>query len=381
MNAPELAERAMLHIRHLAGEIGPRPAGSEQERLAFDYLAACLDQAGLKVERQPVPFAPSMRFSPPFILAALAMLAGSLFLESLPWLGLLLPLLFAGLPQIAGWYLRGRRRTAASQNLLAVLGGRADAPLFILCAHVDSAPAGPFVSPLWRRLNYHSMDFIQRSAIAVAALALLRLVGFGLPGILTILVGALGCAAALWIILTQILSAVSRAWSPGAIDNASGAGLLLALAEHYAAHPPDGRRLGFLFSGAEETGMHGAQAFASRLKTQEPAARLLVLDMVGAGERLHYVTADGVFFPLKTDPELNESIRQANPQALPLRYILRSGDHAAFIRQGFATAALQTAGSSAADLAYHTPADTLDLVQPAALEMTARTILALIQNL
>lgn len=43
--APDAA-RAMEHIEHLAGTIGPRPAGSEAEREAADYIASELTEAG-----------------------------------------------------------------------------------------------------------------------------------------------------------------------------------------------------------------------------------------------------------------------------------------------------------------------------------------------
>jgi hypothetical protein len=54
---------------------------------------------------------------------------------------------------------------------------------------------------------------------------------------------------------------------------------------------------------------------------------------------------------------------------------LRSGDHAIFIRHGFPTAALQTSGSSQAELAYHTVHDTVDLLDANSLEMTIQCII------
>jgi len=48
--------RAMEHIRHLSEGIGPRPAGSEQEREAADYIATQLDTAGYDTQIEEFTF-------------------------------------------------------------------------------------------------------------------------------------------------------------------------------------------------------------------------------------------------------------------------------------------------------------------------------------
>jgi Zn-dependent M28 family amino/carboxypeptidase len=57
-------------------------------------------------------------------------------------------------------------------------------------------------------------------------------------------------------------------------------------------------RLGFLFTGAEETGLHGAEAFAVSLSASAEAAPplLLSVDMVGSGSELRLVRKDGTLF-------------------------------------------------------------------------------------
>ncbi|APU16290.1 MULTISPECIES: M28 family peptidase [Actinoalloteichus] len=51
------ARRALTHIQHLAGTIGPRIGGTESEHRAADYAAARFEELGYQVTRQPFPVA------------------------------------------------------------------------------------------------------------------------------------------------------------------------------------------------------------------------------------------------------------------------------------------------------------------------------------
>lgn len=54
-DAPSV-ERAMEHLRHLVEAVGIRPAGSEKEREAADYIAGALEDAGYDVQVEPFEF-------------------------------------------------------------------------------------------------------------------------------------------------------------------------------------------------------------------------------------------------------------------------------------------------------------------------------------
>ena len=379
-----LLERALDHIRHLVEEIGPRPSGSQNEYRASLYLADQLSGWGYSLTRQPAPFARPSLFFYPNIFAGFALCLASWLLNRFPWLALGMPFLFAALPEWARWTLRRCPRPYQTENLLAASQPSSEPELVLyLCAHLDTAPALSFPLPILTRLHSQRMYLIQRAAVGLAILALLRILGFELPLVISSAAGIIGSLAAIWWLYDQILTRPSRfiPCSPGAHDNASGVGVLLALAEYYAARPLQKVHLNFLFTGAEECGMHGAEAFASLLHPSSQPNAFLVLDMVGAGNALRYVSKDGIFFPLRTSPALNRLICAANPQARTLRYTLRSGDHTAFIRRGFPTAALQTSGSHKAELAYHSLEDTLAVIDPHALEITLDTVIGVIERL
>jgi hypothetical protein len=274
--------------------------------------------------------------------------------------------------------IRRRPRTAVSQNLIAYTPGADSAPTLVLCAHVDTAPASAFrARPLvWLRGNL--MFAALRVAWAAAAVAALDVLGLQLPGALIQLVSA---AALVTGLVWAGMEAVDQwlrgdRYSPGAHDDASGVGVLLAVAEHLAAHPLARQRVGFLFTGAEETGMHGADTIAPALRGRRLA--VLNLDMVGAGDALHFVTRDGALRQRATDDGLNDLIRAARPDARGLAYTLRSGDVLAFLRHGVRAGSLQTGGARAAELAYHTVDDTPDVIDVESLAQTAQTVLAIV---
>ena len=169
--------------------------------------------------------------------------------------------------------------------------------------------------------------------------------------------------------------------SPGANDNASGVGVLLAVAEHFAKHPPRGTQLEFCLTGAEETGMHGAAARAAQLPRGAPQVLMLNLDMVGAGSALRFITRDGVLWQYATSVRLNKAIRIAHSAANGIWYTLRSADYLPFLQRGIAASGLQTSGSAEAELAYHTQYDTPQVIDTGALDLTANAVVGVVRQL
>ncbi|KAA3648363.1 MAG: Zn-dependent exopeptidase M28 [Chloroflexi bacterium] len=377
MKPGELGSRARQHIKHITETIGPRPAGSTSERQAQDYIAGHLDGWGYEIEWQPVPFAPLPRFAPIYPLAGLLLVGAGWVVPAIPWLALLLPVLGGLLPQAARYFFQRRPHTCTSQNLIASRG-EATLPQLILCAHVDSARAFAFQnrSLLW--LQGYKLFLFQRAAILLAILAVFQLAGLIVPTVIFWLAGFLATLAGLWMFISESNNQLfhRNRYSPGAIDNASGVGVLLALAEHFSNLPASkGYRLRFLFTGAEETGMHGALAMAQELVRADVQAHVLCLDMVGAGASLRIVTKDGSIFPIRTDNSLNTQLFRLAPDASPLWYTDRSGDHFPFLQNGIPATSIQTSGRLRAERAYHTIYDRNNLVERATLQRVAELVL------
>lgn len=158
---------------------------------------------------------------------------------------------------------------------------------------------------------------------------------------------------------------------PGANDDASGVAVLIETARRVAARP---RRVSYLFASfaAEEDGLLGSRHFARHADLSRVRA-MIALEMLGQGELL--VGPVPVPPPYWAQEALRRAARSAGargvaarplwsiaPRLLDLPY---SADHEPFLDRG--VPAFLLAGT-APGWTYHTPADTTDLVRPAALE-------------
>jgi hypothetical protein len=373
---------ALKHIKVFVEEIGPRPAGSKQERGAFGYVAGILDKMGYQVNSCPAPFAPLPIFSIAWVLSGSLIILAGYFFDKYPWATLWMPLVPPILLQLEKILLNLRPKNGTSQYLYATSGGEEDFPLLVICAHCDSAKATAISAKTLRWLSSHTLNLTQRISFLISFVSLITLIGFGVPSWLNLLIKFTSGLGGAWFIGSEMFNqfAQMRKYSPGAIDNASGVGVLLSLAEYYQQRSPSRLRLGFLFTGAEETGLHGSESFVKTLSLSSPTA-VINLDMVGAGRQLYFVQKEGIVFFRRTDAELNHLLQTVYPAIKPMINSVRSGDHASFIKFGIPSVSLQTGGSKEAELSYHSRFDTLDLIDPASLSLTCLTVVKVIENL
>ena len=102
---------------------------------------------------------------------------------------------------------------------------------------------------------------------------------------------------------------------PGANDNASGCGVVAALAAELAAQPLAETRVVILLTGCEEAGTLGAQAF---LKERDTTGWLFLnFDNVGGPGSVRYLRREGVLTKWDADPGLvsvAEQVADADPE-------------------------------------------------------------------
>jgi aminopeptidase YwaD len=368
---------ALEHIRYLVNTIGPRPAGSNAEKRAIDYATEQLIRFGYKPEVKQACFAPPPAFYFENILAGVIIILAGWSWRVLPWFSLAAPFLLLLLPEIEKWMERQRPRTGLSHTVYAESDYKEDTPLLIFCAHCDSAMAMAIDYPFLTALFAQGMRILQRIAILIALLSIVVLMGFELSLTLYRIVGLAATLIGGWFALTDLINQLEhhKGYTPGALDNASGVGMVLALAEYYAIqNPPQRVRLGFLVTGAEETGLHGAAAFAEGLAKKEKKVAVFNLDMVGAGHAVQVVTREGSLFSQGTTRSLNQLLFEVHPQAKGVWYSLKSGDFAAFLRKGIDAVSIQLAGSSEAEAAYHTRRDGMDMIDISSLELCGNLV-------
>jgi len=379
----DIGLNAFEHIRYLVQKIGPRPAGTSAEKSGLDYAAEQLIRFGYQPEWIPVAFGESPKIYLQNILAGGVLIGAGCLWRSAPLLTMLAPLFLLAIPELERLEIKMRPKKQASNDVFAMNEGNAENPLVIFCAHIDSAPAMAVDGPFLVRLFSNGMRIMQRIAILIAYLSLAGILGFAIPGsIYWPVAGAAGLVGG-WFMLIDLINQLDRRKgnSPGAVDNASGVGMVLALAEAFAENPPKRLRTGFLITGAEEPGLYGAEVFSGKLREYKGKVFVFNIDMVGAGDEIQVVTRVGSLLPQDTSKKINELLFEINPDARAVWYSLKSSDFAPFLRSGIEAVSIQTGGSGIAETAYHTRKDTFDLIDISTLTKTGNFISRFVEML
>ena len=367
-----IEEKAIDYIKVLSQEIGARPAGSAAEKQAMDYIQEKMENFGYHVHRSEAPFASEWVYFPVFGIGAILLILVGLLLPITPIPALLLPFIYIALPQISRVLIQRKPLDSTSQNLFACNPHSTEPNRLIICAHVDSGHMSGLSQPLLLNFYNQLLFYGQRIAIFLAMLAVVEIIGLKLPPeiflaikILVILLGSI------WFVL-DLIDQVGGAGkhSPGANDNASGVAVAIEFAQDMMHKAPKGYQVAFLFTGAEETGLHGAEAFSKELNPENDV--VLNLDMIGFGNRLVYVSAEGTLKRLHTDKLMNNVIVKADKNAKPIWYTVRSADFAAFLRNGIRAASLEMRSGNQTGYFYHSQFDHARNIDEAALHSMNR---------
>jgi hypothetical protein len=372
-------------IRELCSFEG-RAAGTDAERRAANWLASRLRQGGRRAEIEPIHVHP--RYGLVHAAHCALGLAGSLLATVEPAVGFAIVLVTAVSMYLDLNYrvylLRRLFFRRASQNVVAP-GRRPDAAArLLLCAHYDAGRTGAAFNPkrvargarLAARLPFPIGPFrvLFWSLAALLPIIGARMAGFDstpisllqLPPTLVLMIGAF--------LLTDIeLSDVV----PGANDNASGVATVLSLAEELDAQPPANLDVWVLLTGGEECLQEGMRSFlrAHRAELDRETTYFVNVDTVGHGA-VRFEAAAGwvITYPLdRRLLELCTAIATADRegpdryQAEPLVHGL-AGDSMPPRVVGFRATAITCLNAEGYVPGHHTPSDTPDRVDPAALD-------------
>ncbi len=381
--------RWLEHIRVLAEEIGPRGSTTEGERRGALYCRDVL--LGLGLNPQVEPFRGARSIYHPHLLAAAVMLVAWLIY---PWSGRataavaallsaaalasdLLELSFRDNP------LRRVVPKGPSQNVVATVPPaeehRQD---LILIGHVDSHRTPLiFRSPRWVAAY---TAFTTVAFIAFLGQTVLYILG-ALTGWGWIWpVSSVGAVCAV-LLMALCVQADRTPFSLGANDNASGAGLVLALAEQLVANPLRHTRVYLVCTGCEETQHYGAADFFARHRAvfRNPAA--LVFEMLGC-DGPSWLTREGIVVPFRADPRLvalAERLANAHPDwgAYSARISGGNTEMADALRAGIPAITLTGMGRRGEKPYWHQAADTYDKMNPAVMKRAFAFTWAFIQAL
>jgi hypothetical protein len=391
MTADNLGQQVYHVVEELSVRVGPRPAGSEGELRALDYVADELEKSCHRVRRIPVRGIPGQFPRELLILVGMVFLVYSIYrLVESPSAMLTYLVAFFGLPRLIS---AGRKRASAaaerkSENVIGYLSAMQETRgNLVLCAHLDSAKANRVPGELWPKIHRFIMRAWMPFVFAMAGAAALRWLDMRLALPLRFFwqpTRDLGLAFAIFLLVFEsFYMYISRgdAYSPGANDNASGVGVVLALAGHLHDAPPAHLDMHYLLFTAEELGLIGSERFVEATELPKESTYVINLDMVGAGKQLCYVRGSGLIPPRLTDRKLNALITEAYPAIKSHYYFMGNTDFASFAAKGYRAASLCTKGDSQAETVYHTERDTLEHIEAESLQLTADTVRKVIRML
>jgi hypothetical protein len=305
----EPAARCLEHVRHLSLDIGPRGSTTAAEAAAAAYAWGVLDKLELSPQIQRFTSAASLWR--PFALAVtLALLAVAVYPLAGSATAILATLLVA--TALVSAYLELNFTTnpirwllpkRPSQNVWAVIPpAGAPSQRLVLIGHLDTHRT-PFVfrSPLHLKVF---QVLVAAGFASMAALVLLYIAGSIIESDIIYLI-SLAPAALLILNLIMTVQPDTTPYTPGANDNASGAALVLALAERLKEKPLANTEVWAVNSGCEEVGYYGATAFLREHREELKEAYFIALDTVaGPGSGPCYITREGMTRPYRSDPGL-----------------------------------------------------------------------------
>lgn len=381
----------MDHIRYLAETVGPRGSTTPQEAEAARYAADVLKKLGLEPVTEFFTSARSAWY--PYVLfTGLALLAEVLFwaagrtgaivaavLTAVALASVLLELAFR--PNPFRWILpKGR-----SQNVWArrMPTGEVRQQVVVM-GHLDThrTPLA-FSTDRWVRLFSRLVPIGLVSAIA---LLVLFIVGAVVPGLLWRI---LSLPFAL-VILGVFLITVQADFSPytaGANDNASGAGIVLSLAERLQREPLAHTAVWLVLSGCEEVGCYGAEDFARRHRDELGRAVWVTLDSVGgAHSSPAYLTYETFLLTVPSDPELlalaeRIAARHLEWDAHPHHFRGAYTEGSIAAKYGFRVLTFTSHRRDGVLPEWHRPTDTVEHLDPRVVEHTEAFVWELLQEI
>lgn len=381
---PETALRYACEIAR------PRRVGSGEDEVVAKEIVARLRSFGFRVELQPFRFTTGVNTAIAVEVGfAVLLIALALWRRELaPWAALLIlgmALFFERLNRmVEAASIAGQTpdRSASRKDLSGVWPGRWQAASNILATLPTSDSS---LSNLYLVAHYDSKS--QRVPLLVRMMLFVVVLGGGVVFAALTLLGLNTAAviAGMAVIIAGLplifLVPDSGNDSPGAIDNASGAGLVLHLAECLAERRD--LKVTILITGAEEMAAMGAAALVrhhkAALQAQAEAGGLYVLnfDGVGVDGKLHYADSHN------RHGRLTALIKQiGNERRLPLSRLGLAGvlfDHIPFAQHGFDAVTLVTLGK--ASLSVHTAEDTAEKLHVRGFEQAGQVALEVAEKL
>jgi hypothetical protein len=258
----------------------------------------------------------------------------------------------------------------------------------LLVAHHDAAHSGLIFHPALPRLVARRFPAaIERADRTFPVISLVWL-GPVLVGLGSAL-GRRGALAAGTVLAAGSAGAMLdiglRAVVPGANDNLSAVGVLLALAAELRERPVEGVRVLLVSTGAEEAFMEGMQGFMRRHRSTLPPERteVMCLECLGA-PTLHVLEGEGMLRMRDYSAELRDALMRAAAAAgVPIERgwrTIAATDALVALRHGYRAATLTSLTEWRMPINYHWPSDLPDNLHWETVEQAVEVALAYLRE-
>jgi hypothetical protein len=303
----------LAHVRALSVDIGPRGPTCEGERRGAEYARTELGRIGLEACWESFQSARSI-FLPHVLGSLLMLLAFAIF----PLGGRLTAVLAAALSFLVivtellelGFKDNLFRRIvpkAESQNVYAVIQPASEHKRdLVLVGHLDTQRTPIFFrSPRWVKVydNFTTVIFITYIVqVVLYTLAIFAPLGW-------IWYATIPSALCAVIMASFFIEADLSPFTAGANDNATAAGIVLALAEELKRQPLRHTRVFAVCTGCEEVQHYGMIDWYKRHCAELKDPRAVVFEMLGV-DGPAWLTREGIIVPFKPDPGLASACGQ-----------------------------------------------------------------------
>jgi hypothetical protein len=389
MTATHHTQTWLRHVRSLSVDIGPRGSTTDAERRGAEYCQRALSDAGLDARLESFTSARSI-YLPHLLAAVIALVAFAVY----PLAGRLSAaiaalLVFVGLAsELLELSFRDNlfRRLvpkAPSQNAVATVSPAAEHRQdLVFLGHVDSHRT-PLVFSTQRWVSAY-----QTFTTVAFVLSLAQLILYLLGTIAQwtwIWPASIPSAVSSILLAAMCLQADRTPFSAGANDNATGAGLVLALAGHLQTEPLQHTRAWLVCSGCEEVQHYGAIDFFRRHATEFHNPVAVVLESLGCAGPA-WLTREGIVVPFHADRDLvalAEKLSAGHPEwgAYPCQIQGGNTEMADALRAGIPAITFMGMGPRGETPYWHQVEDTFDKMDAEVMERTYAFIWAFVQAL
>lgn len=386
-----MTSSAMTHLEHLAVDIGARGSTTPQEKDAARYAKEEFGSLGLETHWEEFT-SPTTGWRPYSIasiiglITIIAVFLGGFVAAGIS--GILMLLTTASVlfelnfqPNL----LRLLIPNGKSQNVWARIPSKGPSTNRILIlGHIDTHRTPWVFTSLGRIKLLKIVTTLGTISFVLSTIIFIILVFFDFPTLR-------------WLCLIFIpiyLTVLGLTWQPdrtpftqGANDNASGAAIVLSLAQQISKSPLDNSEVWALCTGCEEVGSFGAQEFIKQHKSELQSNYAINIDNVGgSGAGVCYTSTEGMIIPLKPSPELfslADEIRTDNPElnAYSLPFTTLNTDGTCLMTNKIPTISFVGLTPEGIIPNWHQVSDTFDQVDKTPVENTEAFIMKLLERI